>query len=382
MEKTICAFQVPEVATMNLPGFVIAARPDARRELITSIRTLEVALLVLDLDQPAAVDTLVQCLEVCPQLGVVGITATKDLDVVLAAQRAGCKQIVQKPIDADDLVLALRRAVNEPVAVKARGRIVAVIGASGGVGATTVACHLAVELAAVSKTKVGLFDLDFDFGTAALALNVKPQFTVGDMASAGHVDPFLLEKAAVDTPFGVHLFARPESIAEGHGIHEESIRQILRTAAMVYGSVIIDLPHRLDALTGAAIETCDHLLVVTQLTVPSICNARRLLETLQSEGVSRDSLDYVLNRYRKNQTTCTPEHAEMELRKPAFAMIPSDFRSVHMAIDAGEPINARNPVRAAIHEMAGKLVGEPTPAPRPGGWLRSLRIGGKPSKPS
>ncbi|MFO0838911.1 MAG: AAA family ATPase [Phycisphaerae bacterium] len=372
VSKRICIYYVPELSAGALPDFQVTA-PNSRRDLVTALQSLNADGLVIDLDRPESNDVIVQALEACPALGVVGVTASKNVEDVMAAQRAGCRQILAKPIDLNDLVLALRRAMNEPVTVKSRGRIIGVIGSSGGVGASTVACHLAVEMAAATRAKVGLFDLDFDFGTAAIGLNVKPTFTCGDLAGAGAVDSTLIEKAAYETKYDVHLFARPDSIAEGHAVHDEAIRQMLGTASKMYGNLVIDLPHRLDPLTGAAIELCDHLLIVIQLTVPSICNARRLLDVLTTEGVAPERLDYVINRYRKNMSRCTPETVAEELKKPSFGLIPSDYKAVNDASDTGEPIGAKSPVRLAIGEVAAKLLGE-TPRPqRSSGWFSSLR---------
>src|SRR5262249_60389605 len=114
-----------------------------------------------------ALSRAVNVLEARPNTSIVGITGTADLNHVIAAERAGCRQIVTRPIDAHDLNLAIRRAVSHFVEPAPRCKSLALMGATGGAGATMVACHLAVELAAVSQARCALMDLDLDFGGVA-----------------------------------------------------------------------------------------------------------------------------------------------------------------------------------------------------------------------
>jgi pilus assembly protein CpaE len=169
----------------------------------------------------------------------------------------------------------------------------------------------------------------------------------------------------------VQLIARPPTLAEAHQIEEHSIRSLIQLSARTYPYVVLDLPRKLDSISGAAIETCDKLLIVIQLNVPSIDNARRLITALTSEGVPQDRLEVVVNRYRKSVHGFTIEMAEKELAQKMFGLVPSDFPSVNKALDTGKPLAPKNIVRAAIAEIASKLA-RPVAEPQSKSWFTSL----------
>src|SRR5262249_34887482 len=149
---------------------------------------------ILDLDNLDALSTAINVLEVRPNTGIIGVTGSADLNHAIAAQRAGCRQIVTRPIDAHDLNLAIRRALSHFGEEVPRCKSLALMGATGGAGATMVACHLAVELAAISHARCELIDLDLEFGGVARAFDLAPQLTIAELAKAGALDELLMRK--------------------------------------------------------------------------------------------------------------------------------------------------------------------------------------------
>jgi pilus assembly protein CpaE len=373
VSRAVCLHRLSEIKPESLPGFSIAAYTTARQELLTALGTLNVAGLVLDLDQPDAVNTIITALELKPSLGIVGVTSGRDIKLAIAAQRAGCAQFATRPLDANDLAAALRQAISRTPEAQAVGRTIAVLGAIGGAGSTTIACHLAVELAQSTASTTALFDFDLEFGGVARAFDLKARYTVADLASAGAVDSFLLDKTAVKLPAGVHVFARPRTIREAHEIDETAAAAILRAAGLTYRYLIVDVPHRLDPITGAAIEGCDKLLLVLQLTVPSLDNAARMLDVIAAEGIPKDRIEIVVNRYRKNMHSCTVEMVEKQLGYKVLTVVPSDYQSVRSAIDVGKPLGKRSPVRSAIRAAAVRFARQDMP-PRRKTWLAKLGL--------
>jgi pilus assembly protein CpaE len=366
MSKAILVYNV-EIERDALPNFALNS-VRSRKDLITGLSAMNIAALILDLDAPDAIETILSVLEVRPQTGIVGVTGSNDLNRVIEANRAGCRQVTTRPLDPADLDAAIRRVLNEPAEIN-RSKVFAVVGSAGGVGTTTVACHLAAEVAHASAARTLLVDLDFDFGGVARAFDAAPRFTIADLTSAGTVDNVLLEKAAIESKAGVAVIARPASIEEGHNISDASIRATIKAAARQYKYVVIDLPRKLDAVTGCAIEVCDRLLLVLQTTVPSIDNAKRLVRALSEGGIPSSRIELVVNRYRKSVHSCTIELVESELGKPALATIPSDYQTVVQAIDFGKPLPAKNPVRIAIAKLAAALTGIQDEEDG-GGWFR------------
>lgn len=367
-ENSICIHGLEDIQSYDLAGYHVVARTQSREELRQALTAVKPHVLVLDLDVPDACETIVEATETLGGLGIVGVTDSQNPQTLVAAVRAGCRQLATKPLDANDLVVAIRRVLNESAGQHENGRVYGVIGASGGSGATTVACHLAHAIVEISEGATLAVDLDFEFGGVARAWDLAPSYTIADIASAGAVDAALLKKAVCETPRGLAVLARPARIEEGHTIDEILVSAVIGCARTIYPNVVLDLPRKLDAVAGAAIQRCDKLLIVAQSTVPAVDNARRLSEALARAGISPDNIEFVLNRYRKSAQNVTLELIEKTLGKKLFGLIPSDFKSVAHALDLGQPITGRNEVYRAISQIARNLTGQ-VETQSSGGWF-------------
>lgn len=375
MKRNICVHNLPEIEPAMLPDFFVTARTSARPELLDALSAQDLSILVIDLDAPDAFPTVIQALEVRPGLGVVGVTATSDLNHVINAQRAGCKQLTMRPIDPADLVVAIRRTLNVSPDEGKPNHTIALFGSVGGAGTTALACNLAVELAALQDGRCAIFDLDFEFGGVARAFDLTPQFTIADLAAAGAVDAVLLSKAATELASRVDVIARPPQLRDAHTIDDNAIRSIVRTAQHQYPFVVLDLPRRIDPVVGAAVEASHTLLVVVQLTVPAIDNASRVLAALREEGVPSERIQIVVNRFRKGTHTVSLELVEQQLKRKPIAVIPSDYQAVYAALDTGSSLATKNPVRSAIADLARRIAGDSVaPAARKNGWFAGLGL--------
>ena len=354
--RTIFLYEFDDPALATLSDFKIVGRAQSRDNLRTGIGALRPDVLVLDLDRNGAVDAITDAREIHPTLAIVGLTGETDPKFVISAVRSGCHQLSPKPLDMNDLLVAIRRALNESIST-ASGKVIGVVGAVGGAGATTIAACLAMSLAEVTRSRTLLMDADFDFGGVARAWDVQPAHTIADLLSAGALDPVLLEKAVVDVPGNVSILARPQTIEQAHGIDDTMISTVLQTARSLFTHIVVDLPHRLDALAWAAIQQCDKVLIVVQMTIPSVDNCARLLKALAHLGLPTEKVDIVVNRYRKNVHFLTLEQIEERAQRPIVAMVPSDFRSVCAAIDTGRPMPAHNQVRSTVQKLAMKMAG-------------------------
>ncbi len=371
MSTNVCIYGLPELDAQTLPGFVVVASPTDSQELFNALSTLSADAVVLNLDERNVIGTIIRIAEVRPQVAIVGVTGVESVQRVIHAQRAGCRQVVARPIDPDDLVNALDRALGREGTGPTLNRMFAVLGSSGGTGTTTVATHLALEIAQLTDEPTALFDLDLEWGGIADVFNISSPRTLADFGHASTVDGALLERTALVVPPGVHVFARPPTIQAAHAADDSAIRSGLEAARRAFPYTVLDLPRCLSPLTGAAIEMCSRLLVVIQLTFASIKNAVRIVEESKLPDAR---IGVVVNRYRKNVGTCTVRTAEETLGRPLLTVIPNDFKSVEAALDSGEPLGPKNPVRAAISELATQLIGCRKATHR-ATWLEKLGVG-------
>jgi pilus assembly protein CpaE len=161
----------------------------------------------------------------------------------------------------------------------------------------------------------------------------------------------------------------------------ESLRRTLAVLRERYPFVLIDLPRGGDLFAAAALQDADHVLIVTQATVPSLRNATRLQQGLMAGGVRRDSIGVVLNRYDANHAHLTSAEIEKHLGKPLFALVPNDYDRVTASSEWGRPIHLyapESPVRPAVVQMARRIAGigqEPEDTPVRGRGLISRLFG-------
>ncbi len=376
--RRICIYGIEDTVVKQLDGFDVAVSTSTREELRTSIGAEDICALILDLDVHDAIDVIIESLEMKSHLAIVGVTGSSDVNRIIQAQRAGCKQFASRPIDRMDLTTALTGALQDApapaVASDVDSRTIAVIGSMGGAGATTLSCYLSMALAERAKT-TALIDVDFEFGMVAKSWDLSPRHTIHDLCQFDVLDRQNVEDVMIELPSGVSVLPRPARIQEAQEIDEAALKEIVGLISTWFPFVVLDLPRRLDARTGCAIELCDKLIIVCQQTVAGVINAGRLTDGLLEFGVSLDQIEFVINRYNTKIHSVTEEQLEKRVNKKPIGLVPNHYKSVGAASDLGEPVATRNPVRKAISEIAAALVGDGSPGSG-SRWMASLGIGG------
>jgi pilus assembly protein CpaE len=145
----------------------------------------------------------------------------------------------------------------------------------------------------------------------------------------------------------------------------EVVRRVMDLLTGSYEYVVVDLPRQTDPCTLTVLDQADLVLIVCQLSVLSIGNAKRYMDVLTELGVPLERIEVVVNRHDGSRSLITVEDAQETIEKPVFAWVPNDFAFVSQLLDLGSPaaaFNANNPVRTAIEAMAQRIVGK-VPAP-------------------
>jgi pilus assembly protein CpaE len=163
----------------------------------------------------------------------------------------------------------------------------------------------------------------------------------------------------VELPCRVGVLARPAQIAQAHTVDEGHVARMIGATRSLYPYVVIDLPRKLDAVTGCAIESCDKLIIIVQLNFASIHNAWRLADALVNYGLSRDKIEFVVNRYRKGSHAVTVDTLESRVGRKVLGVLPNHFKALAAAMDTGQPVTPKNPVRKGIEQIASRLCAQP-----------------------
>jgi pilus assembly protein CpaE len=312
---------------------------------------LGVVLLPPDLDRGLDVLRRVRLL-VGGQLLAVGPVV--DSKVILRALQNGADYYMDQHALDSEFEAALSRIKIKQEHQAPSGRLLAVLSASGGTGASTLAANIACVVAA-DEQQCGLIDLKAGRGDLAALLDVKPQFTLADLCqNAGRVDRTMFEKMLVRHTSGVHLLGAPQKYRDIRAITPAGVSQGLHLARTVFATVVIDLEDCFHEEQLVALRQATGVLLVTRLEFTSLRNARRILEHLQDVEVSLSRVQIVVNRHGQPNELPVDE-AEDALGQKLAHFIPDDGKTVNGANNAGVLVVQRSPgakVSVAIAQVA------------------------------
>ena len=175
-----------------------------------------------------------------PRTAIVLVTGALDTAMMLEAIRCGVTECVVEPVAQAELVAAVRR-VSEQLEAPSAGQVFGIVGAKGGVGTTTVAVNLAVELAQIAPGQTLLIDLQLSHGDAAVMLGVEPRFSVVDALENAHrLDEAVFRGLVTPTSAGVDLLASSDKWTSISTL--DGVRQLIALTARLYRYVVLDLP--------------------------------------------------------------------------------------------------------------------------------------------
>jgi pilus assembly protein CpaE len=319
---------------------------DFGEEQVRALRQASPDLLVIDLeDDPDLGIKLIQFLaDAHPAQRVLAAGPTLTSQQLLAAMRAGVSDYLPKPVSPDQLKESLNRLAAQlggagtPGARKP-GQIMAIFGAKGGSGSTTLAANLAVVLHRLTGKKTLLVDLDLELGEVALLLGVQPRFNFVDMVQNFHrMDAGLLASYIEQHPSGVHLLSAPFHPERAEVASPEDVRKILHYLRGHYEYVIVDTSKSFSPATLAAFDQSDNVYVVVNLDLPSLRNVQRglpMLKRVLPRGLEQMRL--VVNRFQPDDEIGLKE-VEQTLGVKVFCTLSNDYEAVIRSINAGKPI--------------------------------------------
>lgn len=346
----------------QIPKLLIVGRCGTWDELQNELRHSPLDAVAVNLDCPTGMDMVQRASIVAPGCGIIGISQNSEPAMIIRAMRAGCSQFVQWPVDISDLTQAIDQVRSAVTFRRSPSKRVCVIGSSGGSGATTVACNLAIELAHMIERPCALVDLNLEFGDVGCVFDCDPPYNVSDLCREEvGIDNLLLEKAFHALPSNVSVLVSPKTLAQAREVTPEGVLEMLEAAGRMFPHIVIDLPRTIDATSFAAISDANQILIVAQLGVSFIRNATRIYEFLCELGVNEERIQIILNRHKANFQSIEPDDVASHFGKPIFGIIPNDYKRVQASLDHGHPIMAdepNSPARLAIQEIARTLAGD------------------------
>lgn len=347
----------PQVATLReFPGYPsIGALPG----LIDP--DCDLVMVDVDADLERALDLIEDISGFKPSLILMAYSSKSDSELVVRCMRAGAREFLIEPflpgVVAEALVRAAARHQEVRRPKRLPGRLMVFIGAKGGAGVTTLASNFAVVLAREAAGKVVLVDLDLQLGDAALALGITSRFSVLDaLRNPGRLDSEFLSTLVTQHSSGLTVLAAPDEYTSidlaGHGA--DRLVHILREE---FAYVVIDAGSNIGALHEPLLEMADSIYLVTQVGIPALRNAQRLISRFSSSSGERN-LELVLNRFDSRTVEIDEKSIAKALSQGVKWKIPNDYVNVRHAENTGTALAmADTRVSRAICEMARAVSG-------------------------
>ncbi len=300
------------------------------------------------------------------------VVALLDADLPTTRQliRAGAADVLPMPVGEPALVLCLERLLNQEGEgrkdASRPGDVIAFLKAGGGVGATALACQMATTLAGRDPGTVCLADLDLQFGSADVYLDLPGAATVSDVLGWGAG----LESAPFRTALqahasGLRLLAAPKEIMPLETLTPVQVEALVRGLRQNFRTTFVDLPSVWTAWTHHLIQQASSIVLVTNLSVAHVQLAKRQLTLLAAQRLDDRPIHVVCNAVSPEQTaSLSIKDAQRSLGRTFDLVLPYDARTMVSALNQGVDLAAirrGTPLEKAVTELAGKLAAD---APR------------------
>ncbi|KFX69231.1 chemotaxis protein CheY [Pseudomonas taeanensis MS-3] len=278
------------------------------------------------------------------------------------AMQAGARDFLPEPVVAEELLAALGRMLMDVRGSSgSSGKLIAVMNAKGGSGATLLACNLAQQLSSQGGSTL-LLDLDLQFGSVAHYLDVHPSHSHLDvLQQIDELDSVALRGFCSHFSPTLHVLGgRSNELCLSQDVRLEQLEALLRLARSTYDFVVVDLPRQIDHLTGTTLEQADRVYILLQQSLSHLKDATRLVRILRDDlGVQGNRLQVVVNRYNKSAPVSLRDITEA-LRGAGLQKLPNDYAVVSESQNTGVPLELhapRAPVTLAMRELCQELLG-------------------------
>jgi pilus assembly protein CpaE len=274
-----------------------------------------------------------------PGTRVVVIGTSNDAAPYRELVRRGVSDYVIGPVRPLDVVRSICSLFSASEAMPV-GRTIAIVGAKGGVGASTVAHNVAWAIARDLALDSVVIDLDLAFGTASLDYNQDPlQGIANAVFSPDRLDTAVMERLLSKCTDRLSLLAAPATLERVYDFGAGAFDSIFDTLRLTTPCIVLDVPHQWSGWTKRILEGADDILIVAEPDLANLRNTKNMLGMLKASRPNDRPPLYCLNQVRM------PKRPEIDARgfaktieSPPIAAIPFDSRLFGTAANNGQMI--------------------------------------------
>ena len=241
------------------------------------------------------------------------------------------------------------------------GSVSAATTGSGGVGASSLAVNLGWILSEEKNKKTAIVDLDLEFGTVALLLDLEPTTGLREaLESPGRIDSLFVESATARLTENLSVMATEETLSSDVHFKPEAVDLLFDTLGRTNEYIIVDLPRSALAVRQRIFETVTDILLITELTLPGLRDAMRIISNIEEVAAGKP-VTVIANRAGSPQQAMSPKDFQKALGHKVEFQIPQDEKAFKQAANSGKPliqVDSRGKPAKVIQSIVAKLTGE------------------------
>ena len=360
---------------LTAAGLTVVGEADYGIEAVTVAKEHPPDIFLVSMEEPItrAIQTIEMLGAAAPGAAVIITSSLTDAGSVRRAMVAGARDYLIKPLKPDDVLRAIYGILEQEERKRlhaeggehaqpiARGTVITVFGAKGGIGKTTIATNLSTALANSTRANVALVDMDTRFGDVAIMMDIAVEESIADLGRRiEELDRESIKDHLARHHTGVSILPAPLHPTEWRNLTPQHIEKIVDLLAQSHDYVVIDTPGTFNEIIAATLEMADVILLITSMDIASIKDTALALEMLRAADVLEDKVKLIIN-HSTSSNSLREEDVERVLEYSVTWRIPHDY-NVASANQLGIPIVIAKPyarVSRAIMDMAYALSGAP-----------------------
>jgi len=287
-----------------------------------------------------------------------------DLSAVLNIQRAGAAQVLLLPFKPEQLRAALDTVARQFGCPTTSSRVIAVLGASEGCGATSLAINLSDAFANAQKQSCILVELSLHLGRIASYLNIEPTITATDLLAGNNImEVNVVNQALARVSDRFQVLAGPHRSVDYRTIPSARVLSLIGSVRQMAEVVVLDMPYTFDDLYFDVLSVSDQVVLVARPNPPSLQALKVLSEAVAQRALGATK-HLAINCYGPRAKEFTESQLCEVLATERVWTIASDPKGFDAAVDSGRPLHEGSPGSPAwpgITALASKLTGLEAP---------------------
>ena len=315
----------------------------------SAIKELDRFLVIIDIStyQEQGLNFVSKITSEFPKGRIITVSDNSDVNLIIRSMRVGACNFVPIPVIKENFLHTLDKIYCDMTGAssqKSACRIVSVYSNKGGIGKTSIAVNLALELAKITKENTALIDLNFQSGDITTFLDLKPTYNISYMLENLDKinDEFLLSTLEKYKDTSLYVLADSPCFNQKENVSLKSIEDLFEKLKSTFSYIVVDTSGGFDKKAMKTLEISDLILLVTIVNLPALRNCQKCLEFFESEGFDKNKIQILVNRFMENDEISSKD-VEDVLGKKLYWKIPNNYFTMMSAINKGVSISEINP---------------------------------------